>query len=456
MRMARRALVLLAVLMLAAIWPAGGGTTADQTPALPFYGIQFRDILSQRDLLAPAGDAGAELIRVNLRWAEVEPTNTNPPTYVWDKYDALFGAMAQAGFAIMVTVRDNPSWAATTPCGPIDKVPAGRLVSFLQAAVARYSGAPYHIKYWELYNEPDNQRPDMHQQGGCWGQYPAQYAALLGQVYPAVKAVDPQAQVVFGGLALELLEDYFNHMFLNQVLASPGGKQFDVMNFHYYRAFHWRWDPFGKDLIGKTAYVRGVMAQAGLQKPIILTEVGYPSAGPAEDGQDYSEEASSRYLMQAHARAHAAGLRAVVWFEMMDDPDDPRKYGLLRADGSAKPSYTAYQTFTRELAGLPYLRDASQGTLEAYAFDAGDREKLVCWSETVTQTMSLPAIGVWIVDKAGRRSGVLDGSPEDLDGRRDGVTSFPVGPEPRIVYPLVRSELPRPAAYLPRMSRGAR
>lgn len=455
--MTRWAVILLAVMIFGtAAWPAIGGMTANQAPALPFYGIQFRDILPQQDLLGPAEEAGAQLIRVNLRWAEVEPANTDPPSYHWEKYDALFGAMAQAGFVIMVTIRDNPSWAATSPCGPIDKVPAQRMASFLQAAVARYSTAPYHIKYWELYNEPDNKRPDMPQQGGCWGLYPAQYADLLAQAYPAVKAVDAEAQLVFGGLALEIIDgSYFNHLFLEQVLNSPGGRQFDVMNFHYYRAFHWRWDPFGRDLIGKTAYVRGVLAQAGLQKPIILTEVGYPSDGPAEDGQDYSEEASSRYLIQAHARAYAANLRAIVWFEMMDDPNDPRKYGLLRANGSAKPAYTAYQTFTREIAGLPFLRDDSQGTREAYVFDAGGREKTVCWSTAVTETMSLPADGVWMVDKAGQRSGILDGSPEDGDGRRDGITSFPVGPDPRIVYPLELSELPGPALYMPRVSRGA-
>jgi len=420
--------------------------------SLPFYGIQLRDVPSQFDLLPQARDAGMQTVRFNLRWAEVEPVNTDPPTYEWEDYDALVRAAADAGLAIVLTVRDNPSWAASTACGPIDRVPLSRFADFLRAAVARYSAPPYNVKFWELYNEPDNKRLDMPQQGGCWGNYPTEYAGLLNAAYPAIKAADPHSQLVFGGLALEEIDGtYFNVYFLNQVLAAPGGHQFDVMNFHYYRAFHWRWDPFGADLIGKTAYVRGVLAQAGLDKPIILTEVGYPSAGPPEDGQDYSDVMSSRYVAQALTRAHAADLRSVVWFEMMDDPNDPRKYGLLGADGTPKPAYSAFQTLTDEIGAAAFLRDESDAGMERYVFDAGGgRTIYVLWStDAVTDTYTLAGRGLWITDKLGNRRGIRDGAPEDKDGIVNGLVAFDVGADPQYVSPMLAGELPAPALYLP-------
>ncbi len=45
----------------------------------------------------------------------------------------------------------------------------------------------------------------MHARSGCgyWGHEPAAYAALLEAVYQPMKRIDPDAQVLFGGLAYD-------------------------------------------------------------------------------------------------------------------------------------------------------------------------------------------------------------------------------------------------------------
>ena len=438
----------------------GIASAGDPPNSSGFFGIQMRDSIAEQATLPLASAAGVHWIRLSLRWGEIESADADPPSYHWAKYDAIIGDATAAGFSLIITVRDNPTWAATTACGPIDKTPVSRYLAFLTALVQRYGGAPYRVKLWELYNEPDNNHPEMSSQGGCWGQHAAQYAALLGQARPAIKAVDPQAQLVLGGLAYDLIEGIdtggiFNGSFLNQLLASPGGTQFDIMNFHYYRAFHARWDPSGRDVIGKANFIRNQLAGKGLSRPIMVTEIGLPSAGPASDGQDYSDATSSRYVAQAHARALSANLHSMTWFRMADAADDERLYGLLRVDYAPKPAYQAYQTLTREIAGAAYLRTDNVSGLETYVFNAGGRLKYIAWSaDAMTHTLSVTAGAVWVVDKLGDRHVIADGAAEDRDGQRNGTVAVAIGVEPRYVYAMLAGDLPM-RVFLPAMRRRA-
>src|SRR3990172_1880632 len=95
---------------------------------------------------------------------------------------------------------------------------------------------------------------------------------MLRSVYPAVKSANPDAKVVMGGLAMDY-EYWFDLNFLADVLSNCRGAQcFDVANFHYYPPFRWRWEGYGRDLIGKANYVRQVLTAYGYSRPVICTE----------------------------------------------------------------------------------------------------------------------------------------------------------------------------------------
>ncbi len=452
----RKSLLCLITLIvgLLALWPAGLGLAdAPVAPPSTFHGIQMDDSIAEQATLPQADAAGIYHIRFNLRWDEIEPALTTPAAYVWSKYDPLIANATAAGFSLILTVRDNPAWAASTSCGPIDLQPA-RFNAFLTDLVARYSAAPYNVRLWELYNEPDNNHPEYATQGGCWGQQAAQYALLLQGAAPIIHAAG--GQLVLGGLAYDYIEGMdvggiFNGLFLDNLLNSPGGSSFDIMNFHYYRAFHTRWDRHGVDVIGKAAFVRNKLLAKGLNKPIMVTEIGHPSAGPAEDMQDYSDAASSRYVVQGLTRGQFARLHSLVWYQMADVPTDPRKYGLLRANYTPKPAYYAYQTHAREIGGLTNPTQALTGGLEAYTFNAGDRQKTVAWSsDNLTHTLSIAAGRLWVVDKLGGRQIVYDGAPADADARA-GYVGVPVWIEPVYAYPFLSIDQPR--AMLPLIRR---
>ena len=405
--------------------------------AAPF-GVQVPDNGTD-EMYAQAALLGAQWVRVNLSWRAVEPARTEPPAYVWDESDRRLESLASAGLRPIVTVRDNPAWAAETVCGPHKASGLAGFVEFMQAAVQRYSLPPYNVHYWELYNEPDNgDRQRLAELGGCWGQHGREYAEMLKAIYPAVKAADPQAQVYLGGIAYE---DYdkgsFVPDFLDDLLDAGGGAYFDVLNFHYYPVFADVWNRYGNDVGGKAAYLRTELQRFGLSKPLAVTEVGQPTLGPQGDEQPYSDERTSRYVVQAMARGMVAGLRVIIWYTLQDSPGDPRHYGLMQSDGTPKPSYKAYRVLATELGDVQtgrvlHKQDVGTGNVEGYLFATNDgKQKAVLWStDESEQRVALPSTALRIVGLYGDERIALDGGEHDADGQHDGRVTVLVGPAP--------------------------
>ncbi len=326
----------------------------------------------------------------------------------------------------------NPRWAATYMNGPIDLVDLSELTQFMQAAVARYSQPPYNVKYWEMYNEPDNGAEVFGKKGeGYFGHTPKAYVDILKAVYQPIKAIDPEAKVLFGGIAYDAWEPDgpFVRDFLDQVLLNGGGAYFDLMSFHYYRAFRDNWEPYGHDLLGKLAYLRDKLASYGVDKPLICTETGWFSSYQGGDGN----EIQSRYVVQGFVRSMTTDMDAVIWFTLVDHAADPRSWGLVDVDLNPKPSYYAQKTLTSQLYRADYVRtlgsdETGSDQVEAYEF-ATPRGRLivVAWTnDDITRELALSTSEVIVVDKFGSETIVHDGDDGDMDGR----THVWIGPSP--------------------------
>ncbi len=402
-------------------------------------GVQMFANHREQEAVTRADQAGVRWARMGLNWSHVEPENTTPENFQWSaSFDDWLARLAAENLRVILTLGGNPSWAATYAGGPIDKVEMGELVEFMEAAVAHYGTAPYHVKYWEFYNEPDN-GSEYAASLGCsyFGHTPQAYVDVLAAVYQPMKEVDPEAQIVLGGLAYDWWEDAsppgpFVREFLDEVLLKGGGDYFDVMNFHYYPNHRSDWEPYGTDIIGKVNYLRDKLARDyGVSKPFICTETGMWS----DEFHQGSDELQSRYVPQVFARSSAAELGIVIWFTLIDD-DDPfaRKWGLLNPDLSSKPAYDAYRTLSRQLSPFEYahtLTATETGTeqIEAYEFAAagGSTRIVVAWTEDeLDHEMVLVSDQVVLVDKFGAESVILDGD----DGIVDGQVWVTIGPSP--------------------------
>jgi hypothetical protein len=384
------------------------------------------------ELIVHMDRAGVRWARLFLLWSSCEPEDDD---FRWPGYlEEWLPRLSARGVKVILTLSDNPDWAATYLNGPVDKVDISELAEFMEEAVNHYGAPPYNVKHWELYNEPDNGSEVYAEAGwGYWGNDPDLYAEMLEAVYPTIKAADPDAQVLFGGLAYDNFEPVgpFVRDFLDNVLLNGGGPYFDLMNFHYYPAFDYVWNPYGWGIIGKTEYLRGKLAEYGVDKPFICTETSMWS--DAAHGGSYEKQ--SRYVLQVSARSKEADLGTTIWYKLVDDATiGITRYGLFESDLTPKPAVDAVETVAWQLANADYIQSlgpAETGSeqIEAYEFltEDGLTQILVVWSnDDQSYPMSLESDYLLRVDKYGSEQWIHD---QD-DGVVDGWVHLSVGPDP--------------------------
>jgi hypothetical protein len=313
-------------------------------------------------------------VREWLLWSSTEPTPGAVRDDVLSRLGASAAALQAAGTKTVVVVVGAPQWASgssdplTPPANP-DAM--GRFM----ASVAGHPAMRGHIGAYEIWNEEDTPlwmrgAPD-----------PAVYAGMLRAVYPAVKAADPSATVLVGGLTGN------NYAYLDQLYASGAKGSFDGVAVHTDTAcltngptVSARDAPSGRisqfSFTGYREVYRSMVAAGDGDKGVWMTELGWNtskkrcdvglSAGRKDGG--VSEDAQARFLTSAYAcMAADPFVKMAAWFNLQDtgaaDALNDR-YGLLRADGTSKPSADALLDVARKGAGP---NPACGGTIDAAA-----------------------------------------------------------------------------------------
>ncbi len=397
---------------------------------IPSFGVQMYWAISPQYGLTRVLESQTTWVRYPVFWSGIEPTNTTPDKYNWAATDASLLAARDSNLKLIVTLGGNPSWA--TPSGqhgyggPVQNI--ADLQEFVGAIVARYP----HVKYWEFYNEPDN--------WAWFGLQGAAYANMLKAVYPVVKAANPDAQVVMGGLAMDWFIEQggpFDRNFLQDVLANCSGPCFDLANFHYYPSARAEWEPYGRDIIGKANYVRQMLATYHYTRTVINTETGWPNISISG-----GTEIAARWLPKVYVRGLAAGLPTVIWYSLLDS--DSSLPGLLDLNLTPRPTYDALRALTGLMNTAHFVRtipvtETGSSFIEGYQFSVigtnGSKRLDVYWYDC--PSMSLPgfpfdcndvaplqirASRLGKSDKFGNRVIVDDAD----DGYRDGLVTLGV------------------------------
>lgn len=297
---------------------------------------------------------GVRVFRVELPWSFVAPgepggatydptlaRDPNWPGYDWSRWDLIVSVARWAGLVLVPQVVYAPTWATGVPlsttAGPNSApLSPAYFADFMTALVTRYGS---QIHYWELWNEPDNA-------AHTWAGSMQSYVDLVLQPgYQAVKAVDPSAQVLLGGLA--------SVTSMGAVYQAGGGPYFDIANFHAYFTA-------GSGDATALSYLQGVMREHGDgNKPIWMSEFGYPTNNPTTGTQAIADPASAtgEAAQAALIRDVYSGLgtrmQAILYYELHDtivygSGGVPQKYvywGLTnRAFTRDKPGYYAFQS----------------------------------------------------------------------------------------------------------------
>lgn len=307
--------------------------------------------------LAAQAATGAGTLREHVHWDRIE---RSPGVFDFRELDDLVGRAAARGMTLLPVLISTPQFHSTRPAGqttdgwpPRDPATMTRFAFELSrryGALGTYWGcvlpgilckrkyAP--IRAWQVWNEPDYP--------AWWrtGPDPVAYNRLLLHANLGLKLGDPTAEVVLGGLSLRALADGY----LERLYDQGAALWFDTLALH----------PYAATVGGIVEHVRRARAIADAKGdrgvPIRVTEYGFATGGVrewvvSEACQAALVGASTRELT---ARRGELGLRGIVQFQWQDRPGAswPNHAGLLRADGSAKPSLAAYAD---AVAGRPAL-----------------------------------------------------------------------------------------------------
>lgn len=209
--------------------------------------------------------AGGTWIRMPVRWSMIE---AQPGQLDWSSTDRIVAAAQARNLQVLATFVDAPEWARDGVYVSGPPVDMNQFALFTQLTVQRYGG---YIDDWQIWNEPN--LPAYY---GFVENRPANYAAMLRAVYPAIKAVQPNSTVVAAGMAREEGVDSPG-VFLLQMYEAGAQGYFDAYAMHPY-VF-----PGGIDSdplnawsdVERVHYAMTVFGDG--DKKIWLTEVGAPT-----------------------------------------------------------------------------------------------------------------------------------------------------------------------------------
>lgn len=353
---------------------------------------------------------GGEFLNIGIEWRSLAPSETTSVAdYLWSSFDSALNTASSLGLQIAVVLGGNPTWAAEFDRGPINLVPIARFQEYVQAVVSRYSAAPYYVKFWSIYNEPDVGSSVI----ATFGSNPSDYVETLQLAYETIKVIDSDAVVLLGGLAHDGFTEEggpFIRSFLDDILTLGAGAYFDVMNFHYYPVYDSRWTGLTglPGLMGKAQELRGIMASNSVDKPMVVTELGLSSSPTFGE----SNESQSRAVVKYFSRAIAADLPIAIWYNMNDygsGSDAFAFHGLLDASYVPKPSLSAFETLASYLANRIYIRSMSStewgaSQMEGYIYRdvQNSVNTAVVWSaDGSAQVITLPSDVSAVEDKFG-------------------------------------------------------
>jgi hypothetical protein len=374
----------------------------------------------------------------NMKWGFF---NTSPNAFLLNgtaarsnvPFDDYMQAYHDAGMSVLPYIFQTPAWASSAPQGtkrniggypPTDYNDYGKAVF---EATARYGTTTHRpaelhtpdkrtglglITTYEIWNEPNLSAPE-------WGFFVApleKYLDLFRIGAEAVKRADPNSRVcaaVFSGLSMKDIDKLRSYKY-------PDGKDAldfaDILSFHFYSG---RQEPelasddpntnrSGKKSADFLTYEQALAAIADWRDdfkpdlPLWLTETGNDVGGPIGRTERFQAAKLPRDIMIALAN----GVEKVFLYrETGSQPVMHGGAGIIRDDGSLRPSFFTLSTLSRELDKVTSVRTSrlitSDPRVWLYRWRSGQDYVVTAWTPVDSAPLGLDLGKCHVVDSFG-------------------------------------------------------
>ena len=351
--------------------------------------------------------AGAQYVRLTVRWADVAPATRPPgfdaadptsPGYRWSGIDATVQGAEAAGLSPILDILSTPEWAYShRPNGVNAGAPkAAELGAFAHALATHYdgqNGLP-DVTNYEVWNEPNLTLYLFRAKTSI-------YRGMVNAVADAVHSVDPANLVVAGGL------DPFGHPktknqtwfsayplpWMRSLLclskgAHPHATCNDKIHFDVWSHHPYTWGgAFGKAKapgnveLGDMPKMRAVLQAAVRFHHVVssqpvqfwVTEFGWDTNPPRPHAA--SPSLAARWTAESLYQAWRSGVSLLTWFVLVDhSAPSPYESGLYYhasslAKARPKPVLTAFR--------FPFVAYRHGSTVSTWGRDGTSSKALV-------------------------------------------------------------------------------
>jgi hypothetical protein len=319
-----------------------------------------------------------------LNYQGVTPQLTFGTTRTWDAYPALDWADANRAAEqynsaplntyiatslswnaqILYTFGRTPQWASTSPDATspygLGQCAPPILSAWDQYVTAVVTNAAGRIKYWELWNEPD-------QAASYCGDIPSM-VTMAQHAYAIIKNIDPSATVLSPAATGEAGATWFDSF-----ITAGGLNTFDVVAFHGYGGAQ------AEQINAIVDDYRLVMSRHNLSAlPLWDTECSW---GESSIGDDAHRAA---FLSKYFFLQWSSGVDRVIWYAYDSHPQWGR---LIDATGNLLPSGIAYGESYKWIVGATLTRPCTQdqsGTWTCSITRPGGYQAKILWNSTVS------------------------------------------------------------------------
>lgn len=289
---------------------------------------------------------GVEVVRYTVRWdliARRRPATARDhrdPAYDWRTADGVMHGLRRHGIQPVVTLYGTPRWA-NGGRAPNWAPTSGRMFGdFARAAATRFSWA----RLWTIWNEPN--RPQWLRPTSA----STYVRKLLNPAYVQIRAAIPAARIGGGMTAPRAGTGGVSPVAWIKAMG-PLRAKLDAYAHHPYPGqpqVETPWGPRCRTCSSITMadlerLVAVVHANLG-PKRIWLTEFGYQT-NPPDIFLGVTPTLQAQHVASAVRRVQLARfVDMLIFFLVRDDAaDDGWQSGFITADGTKKPSYTAFR-----------------------------------------------------------------------------------------------------------------
>jgi polysaccharide biosynthesis protein PslG len=342
--------------------------------------------------LDAAAEAGIKWVRCGFAWTDLERKKG-----VWDfsRTDLLIQKASARGIKILALLGACPTWAngGHHYFYPPTDMAAWR--NYVATVCGRYRG---RIPAWEIWNEEniaDFWKPKAD---------PKRYVQLLGCASAEIRKADPEARVIFGGVA------GLGKKYLNDCLAAGAANYVDAIAYHPYSSDIWGFfNPLetrpNEDVCRRVLQdMRSMISRYTSRRlEIWLTELGWNTCGW---WGTVDEKTQAAYMLRTLVNYASQGVDKVFYYSLYDEfpwiwwPDH---YGLVKNNFTPKLAFYYYQALEKILgeatpAGAAVVLSAScakPSSLEVHPFRLPDGSLIVVsWKrDNLSDSLDLTVAG---------------------------------------------------------------